>query len=71
MAICAPLAYLGIRHAQRSDELWVIRARVTAEWGPLIVIFYLPLHLLAFYVARANSRAGSTAGSRATLNPSA
>jgi hypothetical protein len=55
-AICVPLAYSGIQHAQSSDELWVIRARVTAEWGPLIVVFYLPLHLLAFYVAQANSR---------------
>ena len=29
---------------------------MTAEWGPLIVVLYLPLHLLAFYVAQANSR---------------
>jgi hypothetical protein len=56
LAVCAPLVYVGLRHARSSDELWTIRARVTAEWGPLIVIFYLPLHLLAFYVAQANSR---------------
>jgi hypothetical protein len=56
LCICGPLAYLGMQHARSSDELWVIRARVTAEWGPLIVVFYLPLHLLAFYVAQANSR---------------
>jgi hypothetical protein len=55
-AICAPLVYMGIQNARSSDELWAIRARVTGEWGPLIVIFYAPLHLLAFYVAQTNSR---------------
>jgi hypothetical protein len=56
LCVCGPLTYLGLQHARSSDELWVIRARVTAEWGPLIVVLYLPLHLLAFYVAQANSR---------------
>jgi hypothetical protein len=56
LCVCGPLAYMGLRQARSADELWVIRARVTAEWGPLIVIFYMPLHLLAFYVAQANSR---------------
>ncbi len=55
-AICVPLILSSLAHARSSDELWVIRARVTAEWGPLIVVLYLPLHLLAFYVAQANSR---------------
>jgi hypothetical protein len=56
VAVCVPLAYMGLRNARSGDEVWAIRARVTGEWGPLIVVLYLPLHLLAFYVAQANSR---------------
>jgi hypothetical protein len=56
LCVCGPLVYMGLQHTQSNDEVWVIRSRVTAEWGPLIVILYLPLHLLAFYVAQANSR---------------
>jgi hypothetical protein len=55
-AICVPLILSSLTHVRSSEQIWVIRARVTAEWGPLIVVLYLPLHLLAFYVAQANSR---------------
>jgi hypothetical protein len=56
LAVCAHLVYMGYRHTSSSDEIWVVRARVTAEWGPMIVVLYLPLHLLAFYVVQKNSR---------------
>jgi len=30
------------------ESIWSTRARIGAEWGTLILMFYVPLHLLAF-----------------------
>jgi len=56
-AAVAPLMAVGTRYLLGGDSIWAAREKITADWGPLIVVLYLPLHVLAFYVRQCDSRA--------------
>ncbi len=42
--------------SEYNSEIWSLRNDVCAEWGPWIIIFYLPLYFLAFFVRQKNSK---------------
>jgi hypothetical protein len=45
-----PLLAFSRSRLLQADTIWSARADIGSQFGPLIVIFYLPLHILAFYV---------------------
>src|SRR5207247_3143107 len=54
--VTAPLLVIGLSALLRGDPIWLARAKIATTWGALIVVFYLPLHFLAFYVRQADAR---------------
>lgn len=50
------LALYGLRLLLQGAPLWVVRLMIGLQWGPLIVVLYLPLHFLAFYVRQRDAR---------------
>src|SRR5439155_7138222 len=47
---------IGLSALLRGDPIWLARAKIATTWGALIVVFYLPLHFLAFYARQADAR---------------
>ena len=41
------------------DAVWSARATFSSDWGCLLIIFYFPMHVLAFYVRQQDSRSKS------------
>ncbi len=52
-------AWYGLSRFLNGDELWHLRSQVGTDLGPLIVLLYLPMHLLAFYVTLDDARTPS------------
>ncbi len=50
------LAYQGYLAVAQGDPLWSVRAATGSDFGPLIIVLYLPISLLAFYVSQSDSR---------------
>lgn len=53
--VAVPLAVYGLRQLLSGTPLWLVRIELGLQWGPLIVVLYLPLHFLAFYVRQADA----------------
>jgi len=52
-----PLVIVGSwRVIVDGDAVWSAREKFGSEWGCLIIIFYLPMYVLAFYVRQEESR---------------
>ncbi len=60
LASAALCAWVGMRYMLNSTSIWVARSLVSADLGALIIVLYLPLHLLAFFSTQrdAQSRRG-------------
>jgi hypothetical protein len=56
VCITVPLAVIGYIRIAEGLPIWDARLKVANEWGSLITILYLPIHLLAFYVCQSSSR---------------
>jgi len=54
--IAAFPAWYGLSRFLNGDELWHLRSQVGSDLGPLIVLLYLPMHVLAFYVTMDDAR---------------
>ncbi|MEA2714232.1 MAG: hypothetical protein QOK27_2193 [Gemmatimonadales bacterium] len=54
----APLGILGLWWMSSGEAIWVLRARVGMALGPLMLVLYVPMYVLAFYVRQADSRTG-------------
>ncbi len=50
------LAFYGTTRLLTGAPIWLLREQIGLQWGPLIVVLYLPLHILAFYVRQRDSR---------------
>jgi hypothetical protein len=48
-------AVTGLSEVITGDPIWVVRERIALQWGPLIILLYLPLHFLAFYTRQSDS----------------
>ncbi|MDQ6740621.1 MAG: hypothetical protein M3021_09735 [Actinomycetota bacterium] len=48
--IAGGLALYGVAQFLSGAPIWTLRANLSQSWGPLIVVLYLPMHILAFYV---------------------
>jgi len=56
LAVVILLCFMGCYRVLSGADIWTTRAEVGQEWGTLILVLYVPLHLLAFYVRQADSR---------------
>src|SRR5438128_2344223 len=56
LSIVVPLAVYGVSSWSPAEGLWATRVRVGINLGALVVILYVPLHILAFYVRQSDSR---------------
>lgn len=55
-AICISISCLSIIEFLNSSSLWAARAQVGASFGPLIIVFYMPMGILAFYIRQIESK---------------
>jgi len=53
--ICLACVVGGISYLLRSATIWSARLLITEAFGPLIILLYVPLHLLAFYCRQTDS----------------
>lgn len=53
ISVC--FAAFGVQTFSQGESIWATRSELASSWGPLIIIFYTPLHLLAFYVRQSNA----------------
>lgn len=49
-------AWVGLSYALGSSSIWAARTTITEDFGPLIIVLYLPLHLLAFYCVQRDAQ---------------
>jgi hypothetical protein len=52
----APLVAGGVRWLSSGEAVWVLRARLGEQFGPVVILLYVPMYALAFYVRQADSR---------------
>lgn len=56
LAVCAYIVALGASYLAAGSVLWETRVQAGEDFGPLIILLYLPLHVLAFFVRQKDSR---------------
>lgn len=55
ISISVAFAVFGFQTFSQGESIWATRTEFASSWGPLIIIFYTPLHLLAFYVRQSDA----------------
>jgi hypothetical protein len=55
-ACAASTGWFGFTATQGHDALWQSRAQLGEELGSLVVLLYVPLHLLAYFVVQSDAR---------------
>ncbi|MEL6495005.1 MAG: hypothetical protein AAFQ41_07755, partial [Cyanobacteria bacterium J06623_7] len=55
IAISVAFAAYGLQNVFQGESIWATRSNFALNWGPLIIIFYTPLHLLAFYARQSDA----------------
>jgi hypothetical protein len=58
LASAALCAWVGLRYMLNSNSIWTARSSVSGDFGALIVVLYLPLHLLAFFSTQRDAQSG-------------
>lgn len=53
--ICAGCVFAGASFYRDAATIWSARLLIAETFGPLIIVLYLPLHLLAFYCRQTDS----------------